>query len=188
MTVDGLAKRLNISRAAAHQHVISLEHHGYIEAQTLAKTGGRPGRAYVLTQQGVDQFPKHYALISTLLVGLMKEQIGAPTMLNCLKQLGQSLAAQFSSRVADKSSNDKVTETAAIMHELGYEIESVIANDTQAEIVAQNCVFHELAQEHNEVCELDIALMETLTESTVEQKECMAKGQPCCRFAICKKA
>lgn len=49
-------------------------------------------------------------------------------------------------------------------------------------IEADNCVFHELAAKHPEICDLDLALMGTFTDSDVDHQECMARGGNVCRF------
>jgi len=49
-------------------------------------------------------------------------------------------------------------------------------------IAADNCVFHDLALKDPEVCEFDLALLSTFTESRVDHQECMARGGGVCRF------
>jgi predicted ArsR family transcriptional regulator len=54
-------------------------------------------------------------------------------------------------------------------------------------IKAYNCIFHDLAQKHNEICQFDIALMTALLGQDVELSECMAKGSGVCCFKITNK-
>jgi DeoR family transcriptional regulator, suf operon transcriptional repressor len=61
LTVDELTRLLGITRTAVNQHLLALERSGYIAKDKLTKTGGRPGYTYVLTEQGLDLFPKQYA-------------------------------------------------------------------------------------------------------------------------------
>ena len=61
---------------------------------------------------------------------------------------------------------------------------SQTTDDGASEIIANNCVYHELAAECRQVCELDLSLMETLLEARVEHRECMVRGGHCCRFEI----
>ena len=71
------------------------------------------------------------------------------------------------------------------MDELGFRTgKPVSGNQT---IKAYNCIFHDLAQKHNEICKFDIALMTALLEKDVELTECMARGGGECCFKIINK-
>ena len=55
-------------------------------------------------------------------------------------------------------------------------------------IDARNCVYHHLAAEHPEVCELDLALLSSLLGGKIEHVECMVRGGASCRFRLKVKA
>jgi hypothetical protein len=55
-------------------------------------------------------------------------------------------------------------------------------------IDARNCVYHHLAAEHPEVCELDLALLSSLLGGKIEHVECMVRGGASCRFRLLEKA
>ena len=184
LPVQYLTQRLKISRNATYQHVTTLERDGLIEKASISQTKGRPSQTYQLTDAGREVFPKHYALFATLLVRLVKSRMGAREFESCLADLGDSLADQHLDRVAGLEGDALIREVANIMSELGYESEASLPADGGAglEIRAHNCVFHELAQEHEEVCALDIALISRLTGRQIEHAECVVRGGACCRF------
>jgi DeoR family suf operon transcriptional repressor len=188
LTVDALSKELKISRNAVNQHIASLENSGFIENSSLSSSGGRPSKVYSLTESGVELFPKHYALFSNLLIHWIKDKLGDKELKKCMTTMGKQVALEFKDRV-DKNNklNDKVNEVSNIMHELGYDSRVEIASKKQPEIVANNCVFHQIANESNEVCELDLSLLSTLLDAKIDHKECMVKGGACCRFSVAKK-
>ena len=114
---------------------------------------------------------------------MVKSRLGSEDLEACLTELGSSLAGEFASRVAGLEGERLLKEICQIMLELGYESEAVPSTDGPGlEIRAHNCVFHDLAQEHNEVCALDIALIERLAGGPVDHAECMVRGGTCCRF------
>lgn len=185
MAVDPLARLLNISRNATYLHITSLERDGLIEKAQLAQTRGRPGQTYQLSRTGRATFTRHYALFADLLVELVKSRLGSEELQACLEKLGKKLAQRFTERVDDLSPEDQTKEVAQIMRELGYESHSVEGKGSNPpEIVAHNCVFHDLAEQHREVCSLDLSLISILTGSEVEHTECMLRGGTCCRFKI----
>jgi predicted ArsR family transcriptional regulator len=187
MTVDGLSSELAISRNAVNQHISSLENNGFIENSSMTSTGGRPSKIYTLTANGLELFPKHYALFSNLLIHWIKDKIGQKELKKCLSELGKQVSQEFKSRVQKhKKMADKINEAAVIMHELGYEARAETSLKKSPEIIANNCVFHQLADECNEVCELDLTLLSILLDAKITHKECMVKGGNCCRFGITK--
>ena len=185
LAVDHLTKMLEISRNATYQHIVALERDGLITKAATTQTKGRPSQTYSLTEKGRAAFPKHYSLFARLLVGLVKNQMGATELQACLDNLGHSLGDEFLERVSSLSGDALIIEVAKIMQELGYESEATIAeDDNKLEIRAHNCVFHDLAKEHEEVCSLDLALISHLTGASIEHAECVVRGGTCCRFKI----
>lgn len=183
LTVDSIARMIGITKTAIHQHIISLERDGYIEKHLLTKTGGRPGRAYILTGKGIHLFPKQYAWFSELLIERLREKLGSEELDLFMFDFGKSLADDLKNRVEGMSAMAQIEEVVRIMGEFGYEafIEETSSNEL-ATICARNCIFHDIAKRHPEVCTLDIALLSSLTGKQVEQVECMVRGGQGCRF------
>ena len=187
LSMDQLSKELSISRNAVNQHLASLERQRYIESTLQSSTGGRPGRVYKLSPSGLELFPRHYSLFSRLLLRLVQQKLGAESLRECLADLGEQLSQEYKSRVRKHATLDaQINEVKLIMYELGYETELEQDKVAPAEIVASNCVFHTLAKECKEVCELDLSLISSLLDAKVEHKECMVRGGHYCRFGISK--
>lgn len=185
LTVDRLTHELNISRNAVNQHLSSLDSSGFIANDMLTSTGGRPSKAYTLSAKGMELFPRHYALFSNLLIGWIRQKLNDAELKTCMAELGAQVAQQFSLRVQQHGSQSgKLVEIASIMQELGYDAHVENTADNKKEIIANNCVFHQLANECHDVCTLDISLMENLLDTKVTHKECMVKGGDCCRFGV----
>lgn len=187
LSVDQLARQLAISRNATYQHVTALERDGLIERAAISQTKGRPGQTYRLTDAGRDTFPKHYALMANLLIQTLRSRLGPDELETLLVELGRSLAGGFAERVAGLNEAGRMEEISAIMRELGYESEAVAREDGEGlEIQAHNCVFHDLARDHREVCSLDVALLSALAGKKMDHAECMVRGGHCCRFRVVK--
>lgn len=106
----------------------------------------------------------------------------SPCPLTDTRGLGRALP--YKERV--KKSASKIEEGRKIMEELGYETRTASTAIDTSEIVAKNCIFHGMAVENNAVCALDRALISSLLEARIEQRECMVKGGNSCRFSIRK--
>jgi len=186
MTVDELAQSLNISRNAVNQHLINMEGSGFIKNEVQSSTGGRPSKQYSLTSDGRELFPRHYDLFANLLIHLLRSKIGTAEFSQYMIELGEGVAKQYQGQIKENSSlNEQLTQLVQIMAELGYEARTSINSKGFAEIIADNCVFHQLAAECKAVCELDIAFISAaLNGVSVDHQECIVRGGNCCRFVI----
>jgi DeoR family suf operon transcriptional repressor len=187
LTVEQLTKLLGISRNAVYQHIADLERENLVERDVQTVTRGRPGQTFRLSQEGRERFPRQYALIGGLLIAQIKKHRGSGELKEYFEELGRQLAQSEGAGLRDADWQARTDKIVGLMRELGYEAESggVDASGV-TEIRAQNCVFHELAQAHQEVCALDITLLETLFGTPIEHAECMAQGGACCRFKAIK--
>lgn len=182
MSVQGLAAHLSISRNAVHQHIMALEREGLIERNAALRTKGRPSGAYRLSDAGNATFPRQYALIARELVKEMARHLRPAEMRAALARIGSSLADSLSSQTGAEP-GQTIPSVAGLMRGLGYESETVQGADGP-EIEARNCVFHDLAMADPTICEVDLALLRSMTGRTVEHRRCMARGEHSCRFAF----
>ena len=75
-----------------------------------------------------------------------------------------------------------------VMDGLGFKTRKMTDSGShERTIEACNCIYHNLAQKHEEICEFDRALMSSLLDKDIEHVECMAKGGAVCRFKIINK-
>lgn len=183
LTIDDLAKELNISRNAVQQHTLALEKGGYVEKGELNATGGRPSQVYVLSEKGMNLFPKQYSWFSELLLGSLKSQLGTEGLQIKMDEIAQTLSQNLKPKLMGMSLPERISEVSRIMQDLGFETE-VIEGDDLPSIVAHNCVYHHLAKEFEEVCQFDRSLLESLLENEINHEECIVKGGEVCKFKI----
>jgi predicted ArsR family transcriptional regulator len=183
LTVDELSKGLGITRNAVRQHLASLERDGLVALGATRPSGGRPQQLYTLTEKGREVFPRHYSWFAQLLIEAIKGELGAEGLRERLASLGANVASRLRAQSPGLESRErKVEKLAALMDQLGYSARTVAAGDRKPAIEADNCVFHQLAMVNPEICEFDLQLMSTFTDSKVEHEECMARGGNVCRF------
>jgi DeoR family transcriptional regulator, suf operon transcriptional repressor len=183
LTIDELGEKLAISRNAVRQHVSSLENGGLVAVGEMRRGVGRPSQIYTLTPLGSEQFPRQYSLLSELVLASVKELHGPAGTAALMKEIADRLARQYSPRIQGETVPERADTVAAILNEIGFLAETEQSAQGTA-ITALNCVYHHLATEFPEVCQLDIELIQQLTGARVEHSECMVRGGLCCRFQL----
>jgi predicted ArsR family transcriptional regulator len=181
LTVDQLSAQLAITRNAVRQHLASLENDSLVEKGATRASGGRPEQLYVLTEKGNECFPRHYSWFAQLLVESVQQEKGPEALGERLTAMGEKVAQQLRAQYPNlKTREEKVQKLAEIMEQLGYS--TMHETSKAATIEADNCVFHTLALQNPAICQFDLALLSTFTDSKVDHQECMAKNGNVCRF------
>ena len=183
LTVDELSKQLEITGNAVRQHLASLENDGLVTQGATRPSGGRPEKLNVLTDAGRELFPRHYSWFAQLMVESIKQTSGAEGLRERMAAMGTEIGKQL--RRQHSGLNDqqqKIDKLSELMEQLGYNTRGVMVIDGAPTIEADNCIFHNLAKTNPEICQFDLALLSTFTDSKIDQQECMANGGNVCRF------
>ncbi len=187
LTIEDLVQQLEISRTAVNQHMVSLERDGSIKKSAQQKsTGGRPGWTYQITDEGINRLPKQYSWFSELLLDTLKEELGPQKLEAYIRKVAHSLIPQLKGQLKGEDTSKHILQVADLLQSLGYQAQAEAApSKTELPVLtAHNCVYHDLAVKHPEVCAFDIALLEELVDRKVDHQECMAKGGNVCQFAF----
>lgn len=184
MTVDELVDSVGLSRSAINQHLISLERNGHVRKTTARRTKGRPGRVYVLTEDGTNLFPKKYSWFSRTLLLALRQQVGEAGLADFMYNLGVDMSAVAIPRLVGKNRRERIDQIIQIMNETGFLAQTVASegDDKLPRIECKNCVYHDLSKEFNEVCRFDIGFLSGLMGAEVEHEACMQRGSEACRF------
>jgi len=102
-----------------------------------------------------------------------------------LHKLACSLAQSLLPKFEGRQSKERLAELVKLMNELGFHAKVMEESASGRETIqAINCIYHDLAQKNEEICEFDRALITTLLGKEINQAECMAKGGSVCSFQI----
>lgn len=185
VTVEDLCKTLGVTHNAVRQHLTALMARGFIARGESMPSGGRPRACFVLLPAGRELFPRNYALIAQGMLEYLYAHAGTAAVQGMLTEMGTRLGEGAAMRVATAADHEAATRLLAEqLDSLGYEAEVVEADDGHTEVAASNCVFHQLARAHPDVCRFDLAFMSAATGRPVQRTQCMLHGSPACRFRI----
>lgn len=183
-SIDELAAAIGVTRTAVRQHLAALMRDGLVEPGASRASGGRPQQLFVLTDHGKEAFPRHYSWFAQLLIEAMESEHGSAGLRTRLGRIAAAVVARLQQQEApirNASARERIARLAEVMDRLGYDARS--AEDRSGPTIeADNCVFHELAMKHPEICHFDLALLSGFTGAKVELHECMARGGHVCRF------
>lgn len=184
-SVEALCLALHVTHNAVRQHLSALIAAGHVERGTARPTGGRPQARYLLTQAGRELFPRNYGLIAGSILEHLYASAGKPGVQALLASMGQQLGQQAASRIGGESDTEIAARLAEQLDTLGYEA-ATVKRDGETQVEAYNCVFHDLAKTHPDVCRFDLAFMEAATGRHIQHMECLVRGGQACRFRIGK--
>ena len=177
-TIEELSEGIGISRTAVQQHLLALERDGLVRVGGQRSTGGRPSRTYMLTEAGLELFPRNYAHLAESLLRHSQNLFGEEGLNALLDNMAAEVAAEVGPRLAGKSGSARRAEVVNILNEFGY---SAGVNEA-GEITAANCVFHGVARSSRAACRFDLNLLGAMLEGEVEHRSCMMDGAACCLF------
>ncbi|MEO6687900.1 MAG: helix-turn-helix domain-containing protein [Dokdonella sp.] len=182
-SVETLCTVLGVTHNAIRQHLTALIGAGLVERGSARPTGGRPQARYLLLPAGRDLFPRHYELITAGVLEYLYASTGKAGVQAMLSTMGQELGSAAASRIDGSSDADIASALAEQLDVLGYEALAV-HRDGEMQVEAYNCVFHNLAKAHPDVCRFDLAFMEAATGRPIQHMECLVRGGHACRFRI----
>lgn len=186
-TLDELADHLELSKTAVKEHLIKVEGLGLIQFEDSKGGVGRPRRKYLLSQAGNEVFPRQYSWLSNVLLEILAQDLGSEAIAKLMKKLGHKVASSMEARFDKSTTAEQLKEITTAMNELGYRA-SLKQSDIRkgAILEATNCVYHNVAKEHPELCKFDIQFLEKASGLNVKLESCIARGGSVCRFCLKK--
>jgi predicted ArsR family transcriptional regulator len=185
LAVEALARALQVTLTAVRQHLAALGRDGLVVKVASTPSGGRPAHCYALSSQARESFPRQYPWFSEVLLEELRDRLGAEAVEQTLRTLG--VRAAGAPPAPTRPLSERAAAVVARMAELGYDAHLSSAFDgprSAAEITAHNCVFHQLALKHPEVCAFDLGLIAQASGAQVSHAECMVRGGRACRFQL----
>ncbi len=182
-TIKDLEVLLGITTTAVRQHLSSLQAEGYVERRRVHSGVGRPHHAYSLTGKTSELFACHCDDLALTLLQEVFALEGVERAHQLLGRVGNRLAQRYASSVRSAVLQERVQEMADALYSKGVLAE---VNDEADTIMLQtyNCPYHELAQEHREICEMDEMMMRQVLGSDVNLSSCMMDGHTSCTFVV----
>lgn len=185
-TIKELEELLGITTNAVRQHLQSLQADGYIERTRVSVGVGRPHHAYSISAKAHELFACHCDDLALTLLEEVFDLEGPERAEILLGRVGNRLAQRYARSVRGEALQERVEQLADALHQRGVLTDIDVEDENVIVLHAYNCPYHELAQEHRSICEMDEAVMRQVLGSDVNLSACMMDGHRGCSFVVSK--
>jgi predicted ArsR family transcriptional regulator len=187
-TIKELEEVLGVTTTAVRQHLTTLQAEGYIERRSVHTGVGRPHHAYSVTERARELFACHCDDLALTLLEEVFQLQGRETTMLLLQRVGDRLAQRYAQSVRSTLLPERMEELADALHKRGV-LTDVVMEDQSITLKTYNCPFHELAQEHDEICEMDQEMIQQILGADVnlDLRSRIMDGHTCCSFVVARR-
>lgn len=183
-TIKSVEELLGVTTTAVRQHLAVLQGEGYIERHAINDGVGRPHHVYTLTEKAREFFACNCDDLALTLLEEVFAVEGQERALFLLDRVGKRLARRYADGVRSAVLQERVQQLAETLEKRGVLTDVAALDDNTIMLKTYNCPFHELAQEHREICDMDEQMMRTILGSEVTLSGCMFDGHTGCSFVV----
>ncbi|MCC6166383.1 MAG: DeoR family transcriptional regulator [Caldilineaceae bacterium] len=183
-TVKELEELLGVTTTAVRQHLNTLQADGYVERQRVHAGVGRPHHAYSITAKAHELFACHCDDLALTLLEEVFALEGKDRAALLLGRVGSRLAQRYVDSVRSTILQERVEQLAEALYTRGVLTDVKVQDDETFILRTYTCPYHELAQEHRDICEMDEEVMRTVLGSEVSLSACMMDGHHGCSFVV----
>ena len=182
-TVDELAQALGLSGNAIRVHLMALERDGLVQQHGRRASGGKPASTYTLTPEAEALFPKAYAQLLSLVLANVLARHGRTELASVLRTVGQELAHALVPRGAGDALDDRLGLAKRVWGDLGGLAE--VRREGERYVLEElSCPLKEVVIECPEACQLALALLQTVLDTTVKYEHDLRGAEPRCKFEV----
>jgi predicted ArsR family transcriptional regulator len=149
--------------------------------------GGRPHHAYSISSKAHELFACHCDDLALTLLEEVFALEGPERAGLLLDRVGDRLAKRYASTVRGEALLDRVEQLAETLYHRGVLTDVDVKDEDMIVLHAYNCPYHELAQEHRAICEMDEEVMRKVLGTDVNLSACMMDGHKGCSFVVSKR-
>jgi predicted ArsR family transcriptional regulator len=177
MTVDELARALELTRTAVRAQLASLLRDGLIEQRGNRRGASKPSHVYGVTAQAELLFSRAYVPILTQLLHVLSQRMTGSEFDAVLRDVGARVIAGRA--VPRGSLRDRVAEASALLNELGG-LTEITQDDGRYVIRSHGCPLGAATAHHPEVCNALESLLSEYIGATVNKCCDQYDRERCC--------
>ena len=181
-----MARRLDITSAAARQHLAKLKAEGLVAFEVAAGGVGRPRHLWHLTEKGHGRFPDNHAGLALELIQTVRHVFGAEGLESLIVEREKASLGLYKSRLGRGDLGQQVRRLAALRSEEGYMAEVAPAPGGGYLLKENHCPICVAAKACEGLCRSELALFRAALGPGVEVEriEHILAGARRCAYRI----
>ena len=194
ISASDLADALGISAVAVRKHLDDMTEKSLAECHEIAPFGpakpkgrGRPAKVYSLTPKGRDFFENQYQGLAEDSVEFIYQLQGSKGVKLFAEKRASKIFENYVSEIENaKSLNKKVEKLTEVLTKEGFAATSDKGSGPThtIQLCQHNCPIAHVAEKHNEFCDAELELFNSILGVNVTRLSTIAKGGNVCTSLI----
>jgi predicted ArsR family transcriptional regulator len=167
-------------------HLDILRGEGLVEVPEVRRrtTPGRPQYVYTLTEAADDFFPKNYGAFTNLMISEIRDHYEPAELDRILRGMANRMAADAPKPVNGETFEQRLTRVVNFLNQKGYIAKWEKTEGDGYYLRTSNCPYHDVSQDHSQVCVMDMTLISDLLGTVPERVSWLAAGEYTCSYHI----
>ncbi len=185
-TVEDLSRTLDdLTPVTVRHHLDVLRSDGMVSAPEIRHrtTPGRPRYVYGLTEKAESIFPKNVNSLATHMISELKQTVNDSQLNVIFEGLADRMASEFDAGPEGEPFEARLDRVVTHLTEHGYEARWE-PNDQGYVIHTSNCPYGGVADNHDEICLLDIRYISHLLGVIPRRLGHLREGEESCSYLV----
>lgn len=185
VTVAELAHRLDMAPVSVRHHLDVLQGENLISSPRVRRPGtvGRPQQIYALTDAASAYFPRNHESLAARMLDEIKTVLPAEQLHALFERMADGVARDVHPLPEDASLDQRIDHAVDFLNERGYLARSEKQDDHYL-LVTLNCPYAGVAEQHRELCAMDLRLMNHLLGLSPTPITRLSEGGCRCTYRI----
>jgi predicted ArsR family transcriptional regulator len=185
VTVAELADAVGLTQMAVRHHLNVLYGEKLVVTSSVRRKNqpGRPQQLYTLTEAANQLFPEDYYHLASYIVDEIKATLGSNGLRKLLRRIAIRMTAQASLAHSSQSPEERLGQLVQLLSANGFTARWEATGDDYI-VRLLTCPYRQVAQEHAEVCHLDMQVIKNTLKAEPIRETCIAYGDEQCMYRI----
>jgi len=185
LRIKDIEAALGVTSTAVRQQLNTLAAEDLVASDTVREKRGRPYAIYRLSEKGQALFARGYANLAIVLLEEILEVAEPDVAQQLFRRVSARLGEQYAGHLLGEGLNERLEALVNRLHTHGI-ITQVDEADDLFVLTEYGCPYFRVAQQHREVCEMEIEAMEQALGTEVTLCHSQLDGHHGCQFQVRK--
>ena len=184
MSVERLARRLEVSKVCVRRHLSLLESDGLVAFEEERHERGRPRFIFRLTEKARCLFPQMYDEFAKEVLAHLQRNFGDEALRRVLRSRADEVIEQLKEKLSGQSFDERVKSLTKEIDAKGYLADARRMKDGGYRLRQRNCPTESVAVAYPQVCEEELRIYREVLGGEVVRECRIADGEKKCEFRI----